>query len=64
MAAPVHRYIHPPARSAGEIHYLCVIEEEDFHVGVFVLPPRARIPLHDHPGAVIVAWLVDILAVT
>ena len=50
MAAPVHRHVQPPARATGEIYYLCVIEEEDFHVGVFVLPPRARIPLHDHPG--------------
>lgn len=31
MASPVHPHVQPPARSASEIHYLCVIEEDDFH---------------------------------
>ena len=58
MVSPVHPHVHPPATRTSEIHYLCVVEEEDFHVGVFVLPPKARIPLHDHPGMCVLSRLL------
>lgn len=59
MIAPVHPHLQPPTSQPSEIHYLCLLEEEDFHVGVFVLPPEARIPLHDHPGMCVLSRLLS-----
>lgn len=32
------------------IRYLHIHDEEAFSIGIFVLPPKAQLPLHDHPG--------------
>jgi plant cysteine oxidase len=43
---PKHEY-----RNGACVRYLHVAEiEGTYSVGVFVFPPRAMIPLHDHPG--------------
>eukprot|EP00903_Cladosiphon_okamuranus_P012342 g11571.t1 len=50
MVPYAHAYITPAATLPGEIRYLHVAQEATFSVGVFVLPPGACIPLHDHPN--------------
>mmetsp|Transcript_1989 Transcript_1989/g.6903 ORF Transcript_1989/g.6903 Transcript_1989/m.6903 type:complete len:313 (-) Transcript_1989:1467-2405(-) len=38
-----------PAAEPGCIRYLEVLETEHVSIGMFILPPHASIPLHDHP---------------
>lgn len=45
-----HAYISPAATLPGDIRYLHIAQEAEFSIGVFVLPPGACIPLHDHPN--------------
>lgn len=49
MVPYAHPYISPPSILSGEIRYLHIAQEATFSIGVFVLPPGACIPLHDHP---------------
>ncbi|CAD7697936.1 unnamed protein product, partial [Ostreobium quekettii] len=42
-------------RSARSITYLPVKEDRRLHLGVFCMPPRATIPLHDHPGMTVLS---------
>ena len=44
--------------AAPPITYLNVYECDAFSVGVFVLPPRARLPLHNHPDMVVFSKLL------
>jgi len=39
----------------GDVAYVPVVETDRYHVGVFVLGPQARIPLHDHPGMTVLS---------
>lgn len=41
--------------NSRKITYLHVYEDEDLSVGIFCLPARSRIPLHDHPGMSVVS---------
>lgn len=49
MVPNAHEYIIPAAALPGEIRYIHLAQEATFSMGVFVLPPGACIPLHDHP---------------
>lgn len=45
--------IHPPSFAAlhrSTVAYISVQDTDSATCAVFVLPPRASIPLHDHPG--------------
>lgn len=45
ISPPKHEYSH-----ASCVRYLHIAEEErKYSMGVFVFPPHARMPLHDHP---------------
>jgi len=47
---PIHSEIIPPVTTPC-VRYLHGHEKEhEFSVGLFVFPPNAKIPLHDHPG--------------
>jgi hypothetical protein len=49
---PIHDSITPARHGKGTIvRYVHVSEvPEKYSVGIFIFPPHARIPLHDHPG--------------
>lgn len=50
---PIHDKITPPKHEYGHtscVRYLHIAEKEKkYSIGVFVFPPHARMPLHDHP---------------
>lgn len=47
---PIHRQITPPSDD-NTVRYLHLSEiPGQYSMGIFVFPPYARIPLHDHPG--------------
>ena len=47
---PIHDDIQPPS-DPHTVRYLHLSESPDqYSMGIFVFPPFARIPLHDHPG--------------
>ena len=62
---PIHDDIYPPSISRKfrrgmsmnhNVRYLHIKEEENtYSIGVFVFPPGAKIPLHDHPGMCVVS---------
>ncbi|ETM33954.1 hypothetical protein L914_18856 [Phytophthora nicotianae] len=50
----------PGTESSGpdrpkRVHYQHVYEDETFSIGIFILPPGASIPLHDHPGMSVIS---------
>ena len=49
---PIHDEIQP--RDSG-IRYLCVCETDLYTLGIFVFPPNATIPLHDHPNMTVLS---------
>lgn len=49
MVTPIYQHIRPTT-DVPDIRYINICEEMDWHIGIFVLPPNSRIPLHDHPG--------------
>lgn len=43
-------------RSEGKIiNYFSLVEENDFTIGIFILPPGGVIPLHDHPDMFVIS---------
>jgi cysteamine dioxygenase len=48
---PIHEKITPSTEDASAVRYLHLSEVPDqYSMGIFVFPPHAKIPLHDHPG--------------
>lgn len=46
----IHREIEPPSDPTS-VRYIHLSEADgQYSMGIFVFPPYARIPLHDHPG--------------
>lgn len=53
---PIHDMIRPRRRG---MRYLPVAEVEDqYNIGMFIFPPHTRIPLHDHPGMVVLSRIL------
>jgi len=56
LRAPVFRDEMAPITNSvvdrvnAPVEYLPLVENKDFHIGVFILQPGARLPLHDHPS--------------
>ncbi|CAH8539043.1 unnamed protein product [Heterobilharzia americana] len=44
------RWISNSNISAAPVAYVHIMENEVFSMGIFILRPGSRIPLHDHPG--------------
>ncbi|VEL27814.1 unnamed protein product, partial [Protopolystoma xenopodis] len=44
------RWISDTTSYAAPVVYIHIMENEVFSMGIFVLRPGSRIPLHDHPG--------------
>ena len=56
QVVPIHELITPRERNRNHVRYLHLAEREDaYSVGVFVFPPGATIPLHDHPGMAVLS---------
>jgi len=60
---PIHDQIEPRVSNSNVaknvVRYLHVHEEDlKYSVGVFVFPPGARIPLHDHPGMCVISYVL------
>jgi hypothetical protein len=55
---PVHNDILPK-ESSDCVRYLHVAEiKSKFSIGIFVFPPHSKIPLHDHPGMVVLSRIL------
>jgi len=53
---PIHEEIKPHRQG---IRYLHIVEvQHHYNIGVFVFPPHTRIPLHDHPGMVVLSRIL------
>lgn len=42
------------------IGYQPIFENEDHFIGVFTIPPGAKIPLHNHPEMVVLRYIFQI----
>lgn len=52
---PIHTDILPPIAEES-VRYLHLSEvPNQYSMGIFVFPPHARIPLHDHPGMCVIS---------
>jgi len=47
--------VKPLETEGRTIGYVPMVEEQHFTVGIFIIPPGARIPLHDHPDMCVVS---------
>lgn len=48
---PIYNDIYPATKERTAVRYLHLAEDSGlFSMGVFIFPPGAKIPLHDHPG--------------
>jgi PCO_ADO len=57
---PIHDDVQPPCqRDANIVRYIHLNEIRDqYSSGIFIFPPNAKIPLHDHPGMSVVSRLL------
>lgn len=53
---PIHDEIEPC--HPNNIRYLRIAEHTEYSAGIFVFPPFARMPLHDHPGMCVLSRLL------
>lgn len=57
-------FAHGQARSDGREHssppitYLHIFEDASISLGIFILPARAQIPLHNHPGMTVLSRIL------
>ena len=58
QVVPIHELITPRqhGQMAGCVRYLHVTERQGLYsIGIFIFPPSARIPLHDHPNMAVLS---------
>ena len=58
QVVPIHELITPRqyGQMAGCVRYLHITERQNLYsIGVFIFPPSARIPLHDHPNMAVLS---------
>jgi len=58
---PIHNQIIPKVldKDRSVVRYLHVLEIPDqYSIGIFVFPPHAKIPLHDHPDMCVISRLL------
>jgi len=59
---PIHDLVNPKYQNQSEnniVRYLHVKEiEHRYSAGIFVFPPNASIPLHDHPDMVVISRIL------
>jgi hypothetical protein len=58
QVVPIHELITPRqcGKMAGGVRYLHMIERQNLYsIGIFVFPPGADIPLHDHPNMAVLS---------
>ncbi|CAM9628766.1 unnamed protein product [Ascophyllum nodosum] len=58
LVPQAHAYITPATAYPTDIRYLHMAQEAGFSIGVFVLPPGACMPLHDHPNMCVVSHVL------
>lgn len=58
-AKPIHEQIEPPSSTPVQVRYIHLSElNNQYSMGIFIFPPNARIPLHDHPGMCVLSRLL------
>jgi plant cysteine oxidase len=58
---PIHDIVQPPitAEQGNVVRYIHLSEvPEQYSMGIFVFPPNAKIPLHDHPEMCVLSRLL------
>ena len=58
QVVPIHELITPRqyGQMAGCVRYLHITERQNLYsIGIFLFPPSARIPLHDHPNMAVLS---------
>uniref|UniRef100_A0A7S3PJT8 Cysteine dioxygenase n=1 Tax=Aplanochytrium stocchinoi TaxID=215587 RepID=A0A7S3PJT8_9STRA len=45
----------PLETEGNRVSYIPVLEEEEFTIGIFIIPPGGRVPLHNHPDMCVVS---------
>jgi plant cysteine oxidase len=59
---PIHDFIHPPKheyKNDSCVRYLHIAEVEgSYSIGIFVFPPHAHMPLHDHPDMCVLSRIL------
>ena len=58
QVVPIHELITPRqyGQMAGCVRYLHITERQNLYsIGIFIFPPSARIPLHDHPNMAVLS---------
>jgi len=54
---PIHDKVSPPNPNAVRYIHLSKVPDQ-YSMGVFVFPPHAKIPLHDHPGMCVLSKVI------